>query len=335
MDARKAIEPGADSPVSRCHNTGVAEAPRSRAALAFLPAPVLRAVSFLLLALNTAICATVLLSLAVIKLVVPVNAVRRRIDPLLHTVAEQWIANNGIWIGLAQQVDWRVRGAEGLCCDEWYLVESNHQSWVDIFVLQKVLSRRIPMLKFFLKQQLIWVPLIGLAWWALDFPFMRRHSREYLAAHPEKRGADLARIRKSCEKFSLIPTSVMNFLEGKRFTRARHAEEQSPFRHLLRPKAGGIALALNAMGERFHSLLDVTLFYPGGAPSFGELLGGKLREVVVVIRELPIPGNLLGGDYASDPEFRSRVQSWVQELWSEKDRLLDQLASELAPPALA
>ena len=306
---------------------------RSRAPLAFLPPTGRRAVSFLLLALNTAVCATALLSLAIVKLVVPVNAVRQRIDPLLNTVARWWIAGNEIWIGLVQQVEWCVRGVEGLRHDEWYLVESNHQSWVDIFVLQKVLSPRIPMLKFFLKRELIWVPLIGLAWWALDFPFMRRYSSDYLDAHPEKRGEDLARIRKSCERFSLVPTAVMNFLEGTRFTSARHAAEESPYRHLLRPKAGGIALALNAMGERFHSLLDVTLFYPGGAPTFGDLLGGRLHEVVVVIRELPLPHDLLGGDYASDPAYRSHVQSWVHELWNEKDCLLDQLATDHAHPA--
>ncbi len=308
---------------------------RSRAPLALLPVPVRQAISLLALALNTAACGTVLLLFAVVKLVVPVNAVRRRIDPLLNGLARWWIANNGTWIALVQDVDWRVTGADGLRRDDWYLVESNHQSWVDIFVLQKVLSPRIPMLKFFLKHQLIWVPFAGLAWWALDFPFMRRYSREYLAAHPEKRRADLERIRKSCRKFSLVPTAVMNFLEGTRFTVPKHAGEPSPFRHLLPPKAGGIALALDAMGERFHSLLDVTLFYPGRVPSFADLLGGRVQQVVVVIRERPIPADLLGCDYASDPEFRLRVQSWVQELWSEKDRLLEELASETAPPPVA
>ena len=298
----------------------------SRAPLALLPVPVRQAFSLLALALNTAVCGTVLLLFAVVKLVVPVNAVRRRIDPLLNGVARWWITNNGIWIALVQDVEWRVTGVEGLRRD-WYLVESNHQSWVDIFVLQKVLSPRIPMLKFFLKRQLIWVPFAGLAWWALDFPFMHRYSREHLAAHPEKRQADLERIRKACEKFSLVPTAVMNFLEGTRFTGPKHAAEQSPFRHLLPPKAGGIALALDAMGERFHSLLDVTLFYPGGVPSFADLLGGRLGQVVVVIRERPIPADLLGRDYAADPEHRARVQSWVQELWSEKDRLLEELRS--------
>ncbi len=307
----------------------MADASRSRAPLAFLPAPLRWTVSFFSLAVNTGICAAALLSLAVIKLVIPVDAVRRRVDPWLHRIAELWISNNNVWIDLVQQIDFTVRGDDGLRPDGWYLVEANHQSWTDVFMLQRVLSRRIPMLKFFLKQQLIWVPLIGLAWWALDFPFMRRHSSAYLAAHPEKRGKDLERIRKSCEKFSLVPTSVMNFLEGTRFTAAKHEADGAQFRHLLRPKTAGIALALNAMGERFQSLLDVTLFYPGGAPSFGDLLAGRVRKVVMVIRELPIPPALLGGDYASDPEYRARAQGWVNGLWTEKDRLLDQLAAEL------
>ncbi len=309
------------------------DSPRRRAPLAFLPSPLLLAVSFSLLALNTILCGTVLLAFAVLKVVLPLNAVRRRIDPVLNGLTELWITNNSVWINLAQNVEWHVSGTDGLHRDGWYLVEANHQSWVDIFVLQRVLSRRIRLLKFFLKRELIWVPLVGLVWWALDFPFMRRYSSEYLEAHPEKRGEDLARIRKSCQKFSLVPTSVMNFLEGTRLTAAKHAAEKSPYRHLLRPRAGGIALALNAMGERFQALVDVTLFYPGGAPTFADLLGGKLHEVVVVIRELAIPPNLLGGDYASDPEYRSRVQAWVHDLWTEKDRLLEQLACEFAQPA--
>ncbi len=67
-----------------------------------------------------------------------------------------------------------MQGVDSLHQRGWYLVSSNHQSWVDILVLQRIFHGRIPFLKFFLKQELIWVPVIGLAWWALDFPFMKR-----------------------------------------------------------------------------------------------------------------------------------------------------------------
>jgi len=181
------------------------------------------------------------------------------------------------------------------------------------------LSRRIPLLKFFLKQQLIWVPVMGLAWWALEFPFMRRHSEVYLKKHPEMRGKDQATTRNACAKYALIPTSVMNFLEGTRFTAAKHARQQSPYAHLLKPKAGGMALALDAMGHKFQAILDVTIVYPDGAPSFTDFLQGKVRRIVVRVRRLPIPQHLMTGDYAQDPAFREAFSQWVQQLWREKD----------------
>ncbi|MBP6280027.1 MAG: 1-acyl-sn-glycerol-3-phosphate acyltransferase, partial [Rhodocyclaceae bacterium] len=188
--------------------------------------------------------------------------------------------------------------------------------------------RRIPLLKFFLKQELIWVPVMGLAWWALDFPFMRRHSEAYLKQYPEMRGKDQETTRKACEKFALIPTSVMNFLEGTRFTKTKHARQQSPYRHLLKPKAGGIALALNAMGEKFHSILDVTIVYPDGAPNFWQFLCGDLKHVVVHVQTLPVPPHLLSGDYANDPQVREAYSLWVKELWQRKDqKITDILAN--------
>jgi 1-acyl-sn-glycerol-3-phosphate acyltransferase len=220
---------------------------------------------------------------------------------------------------LTQRTNWDVQGIDGLNYRSWYLVNCNHQSWVDILVLQHLFNRRIPLLKFFLKQQLIWVPVMGLAWWALEFPFMRRHSEEYLKIHPEMRGKDQATTRKACEKFALIPTSVMNFLEGTRFTPAKHRRQKSPFQHLLKPKAGGMALALNAMGDKFQAILDVTIVYPDGAPQFTEFLKGRLKRVIVRVRSLAVPQHLVQGDYAGDPAVREAYQQWVHQLWLEKD----------------
>lgn len=294
--------------------------------LHFLPAFLRGSIASLLLVINTGVCGSVLLVFALVKLLVPIDAVRKRVDPILNWIAQQWIANNHVWEALTQRVSWKISGVQDLRRRGWYLIEANHQSWADIFVLQRALNRRVPLLKFFLKRELIYVPIIGVAWWALDFPFMRRYSEEYLEKHPEKRGKDLETIRASCAKFTLIPTSVMNFLEGTRFTPEKHAAQQSPYRHLLRPKAGGIALALNAMGEAFHSLLDVTIYYPGGIPTFWDYLCGRLGEVVVNVRELPIPRDLFHGDYTNDPTFRRRVQEWVTALWEEKDRMIDAMS---------
>ena len=279
------------------------------------------------LAVNAiAICAA-MLPVALVKLVLPFAAVRRGADRVLMALAQSWIGVNGWWMALVQRIRWDVTGLDGLRRKGWYLVSSNHQSWVDILVLQKVFHRRVPFLKFFLKRQLLYVPVMGLAWWALDFPFMKRRSGS--------RSADLATARKACEKFRQVPTSVMNFLEGTRFSQAKHDAQQSPYRHLLKPKMGGLATALSAMGERFDALLDVTIVYPDGVPTFWDLLCGKVQQVVVRVRERQIPPDLLGGDYEGDPAFRARMQAFVQEMWAEKDARIEEIVLALRKPAEA
>ena len=299
--------------------------------LNFLPSALVGLIAGLLMTLNALLWVPILLVFASVKFVLPFRPVRLAIDPILLFIAESWISCNSGWMGLTQRTTWDVQGIEGLDPHSWYLVNSNHQSWVDILVLQHLFNRRIPLLKFFIKQQLIWVPVMGLAWWALDFPFMRRHSEEFLKKHPELRGKDQETTRKACEKFALIPTSVMNFLEGTRFTLAKQAKQQSPYRHLLKPKAGGLALALNAMGDKFQAILDVTIVYPDGAPTFDHFLLGKMHRVVVRVRHLPIPQHVLQGDYANDPMFREAFAQWVQQLWRDKDA---QIAGILAASAL-
>src|SRR5674476_459413 len=281
--------------------------------LYFLPSPLVGLIAIVLMVANALFWVPILLLFSCVKLLIPVKKVRLLIDPILLHIAEAWIAGNSGWMRLTQRTTWDVQGIENLNYHNWYLVNCNHQSWVDILVLQRLFNRRIPLLKFFLKQQLIWVPVMGLAWWALDFPFMRRHSEEFLKKHPEMRGKDQATTRQACEKFALIPTSVMNFLEGTRFTPAKHQRQQSPYKHLLKPKAGGMALALNAMGDKFQAILDVTIVYPDGAPDFWQFLKGKLKHVTVRVRPLPVPQHLAQGDYAGDPAVREAYQKSVHQ----------------------
>ena len=273
----------------------------------------------LLLLSNVLFCVPVLLLVALAKLVLPGAGLRRRVDRMLLWIAQTWISNNSTWMRWTQKTVWDVQINTDLHPDRWYLVNCNHQSWVDILVLQHLLNRRIPLLRFFLKQQLIWVPFMGLAWWALDFPFMRRHSPQLLEKHPEMRARDQETTRRACEKFSHIPTSVMNFVEGTRFSPAKHAQQHSPYTHLLKPKAGGVATALSIMGQQFDAILDVTIVYPGGVPNFWQFLCARLPRVVVRARRLPVPRHLLQGDYHTDPDCRAAYAQWIQQLWQEKD----------------
>lgn len=293
--------------------------PKSPAPLA---STLLAVVTSSILIASTLVHCVPLFALALLKFLIPVPAVRTRLTRALIVVAESWISVNSTALAWLTPLEFHVEGDADLAYKGHYLVISNHQSWVDIPVLQRTFNKRIPFLKFFLKKELIWVPVLGLAWWALDFPFMKRHSRELLARHPELQGSDLATTRKACEKFRLVPVSVMNFLEGTRFTDERRKAQDSPYHHLLRAKAGGIAFVLGAMGDVLGSMLDVTIVYPEGQPTMVDLLGGRVGRVDVLIREREIPPELCGGDYENDAEFRERFQAWVGQLWLEKDELL-------------
>lgn len=288
-------------------------------------APVRGVITFFLLALNTVIVMVPILAVTLFKLLVPIKPWRVFCSAVLVWLAETWVIVNGGILAMMQRVHWDVQGLEHVSREGWYLVTCNHQSWTDILVLQRTFSRKAPFLKFFLKQELIWVPLIGIAWWALDFPFMKRHSKEYLAKHPEMRGKDMETTRKACEKFKEIPVSIMNFLEGTRFTQAKHDHQQSPYRYLLKPKSGGIAFVLSSMGGQLRSLLDVTIVYKENTHGFWDLMCGRVHHVIVRVTQRDIPADLAQGDYENDAVFRERFQAWVAQIWQEKDALIGNL----------
>ncbi|PLP99824.1 acyltransferase [Cupriavidus pauculus] len=318
------LESSAPQPPEKARQSASATRPRRLASLTGL-------LSATLLALNTLACFVPIVPLALLKLAIPTPAVRRRVDPWLNGIATGWVSRNTRWIARLQPEIWDVRGNTDLRLDDWYLVNCNHQSWVDIFVLQRVLNKRIPLLKFFLKQQLLYVPVIGLAWWALDFPFMKRYSKAQLRRNPALGRKDQETARLACEKFKLVPTSVMVFAEGTRFSAARRQSQSSPYRHLLKPRAGALATTLNAMGTQFRSMVDATIIYPDGVPSFWHLASGRAGRIVVRIRQIPIPDDFCGGDYAGDKAFRSAFHHWLAAQWDAKDRDIEAVMQTQRP----
>lgn len=237
-----------------------------------------------LLLLNTLVMIGPLLVFALLKLVLPGRG-RDYASAAVMWVAETWSEVDKVIFALCIPTQWDIRGVDTLRNDTSYLCVSNHQTWVDIPALIESLNRRVPFFKFFLKKELIWVPLLGLAWWGLDYPFMKRYSKAFLDKHPELKGKDLEITKAACELFKRQPVTVVNYLEGTRFTEAKREQQQSPYRHLLKPKAGGVAFVLAALGEQLDALLDVTIVYPGNkAPGFWDLLNGSISRVIIDIR---------------------------------------------------
>lgn len=291
----------------------------------FLPAIIVFPVHLILQILNLGLWALLIIALGLIKFLLPLKLVASLLNPIMHQMMFCFGVISVWLIKLTNRVEWDYNIKGELSKKNWYLMMPNHLSWLDIILLIDFSAGKIPAPKFFLKKELIWLPFVGLGAWALDMPFMQRFSREFVEKNPHLKGKDIETTRKSCEKFKHCPTTVINFVEGSRFTDEKHQMRKSTFQHLLPPKAGGIAFTLAAMGELFTNILDVTILYPENADSpMMDMLSGKLNRVVVQVDVLPVSEQNIG-DYFNDEQFKTRFQTWLNAVWENKDRLIGRI----------
>ncbi len=268
----------------------------------------------------------ILLPLTLLRALLPFGLAQATLSPLIVAVATQWVASNQLVYRLMHAPAWHLDYSAQLDPCRSYLLICNHQSWADIQVLFDLFHGRTHFLRFFLKKELIWIPIVGLACWALDMPFMKRHSKEAIASNPALRSEDLKTTRRFCEKYRRRPITVVNFLEGTRFTESKRAATASPYRHLLKPKSAGLSFTLNAMGEQFDGIIDVTLAYqPATKDRVWSWLCGEQSQMAIHVDTLPIPPDMIRGDYEGDEEFRARFQTWVNGIWSRKDARLERM----------
>lgn len=276
----------------------------------------------LMLVLETLVLGVFLFISIIWKLITPEKMRDKYANPFVEGVASLWVRLVLVWMKTVLRTEFDIQSQVKLSKQQWYLLVSNHQSWVDIFAIFQTTLGHTPLLKYFIKKELGRLPIVGQAWWALDYPFMQRHSREYLRKHPEKADDDLRATQKACEKFQYKPTAIVNFLEGTRFSEEKHSKQKSPFQHLLKPKAGGIAFAVQALGERFRAMLDFTIVYEGAPPSFWDMACGRVGKVTIMLRQLEIPEPFLTMDYTGNAQDKVSFQNWLQEIWQEKDQLI-------------
>lgn len=281
-----------------------------------------------LLSANLAFWGSIVLIVALPKFALPQGAVRRRLILLLARLAERWSAANNRIVDAFLPVEWDIDSmAAGKMVDRQghYLVIANHVSWADIFVVLRALHGRVAFLRFFLKQELMWMPIVGQAAAALEFPFMKRYTADYLARRPEKRGADLVTTRRACERYRSIPVAILNFLEGTRFTYQKHADQESPYRYLLRPHTGGAAFVVSSLGDQLDGVIDVTIAYPGHVITVWDFVSGRVPRVHVRVRCLEIPPVFFQEVITEPGAARQQFKEWVGNVWREKDALLARL----------
>ncbi|HEX8155314.1 MAG TPA: acyltransferase [Thermoanaerobaculia bacterium] len=291
------------------------------------------ALVLVILFLNLCLWGLPIVAFSFVKFVLPQGQARRRLILFLASLAERWGAGNHRIFDWFLDVDWDIEGLGETRYDGRYLLISNHSSWVDIFAIMRAFQHKTALVRFFLKSELIWLPIVGQACWALEFPFMKRYTPEELEKHPEKRGKDLETTRLACRRFQAIPVTIVNFVEGTRFKREKHAEQQSPYRHLLRPRIGGIAFVVSSMGAMLDAMFDVTITYPGADVTFWRFITGRVPRVVVRIRTIRIPDEFFATNITEAGPDRERFKAWMSRLWEEKDALLDELPGAPQPAA--
>ena len=255
----------------------------------------------------------------------------KKIDETNIQLANSWIGvNNQLIEKVLHNLNWEITIDERLDLNLQgrYLMMCNHQSWVDTTVNQYFGLTRMPLTRFFTKWELIFIPFVVQSFKILGFPMMKRHTKEQIAKNPELKDRDLLEARKACEQLLSQPFTLLNYLEGTRFTEEKHAQQQSPYKNLLKPKAGGLALALGILGDQIDAFVDMTIVYPEGAPDFGDFWLGDVSRIAVDLRKIEIPAWVMGGNYEDDPVYRERFQHWVDQIWTEKDQLITQLKAK-------
>ena len=251
-------------------------------------------------------------------------------DKAVIKIANHWInSNNALIDTILPQKDWRISLPDDVHINGKYLLICNHQSWVDTSVVQYISQDRLPLTRFFTKFELIYIPIVGQTFYFLDFPMMRRHSKKKIAKNPDLKGQDIIEAKRACALLKGKPFTLLNYLEGTRFTSAKRDKQRSPYKHLLKPRAGGLALAISALGSDIDGILDMTIVYPDGIPNYGDLWQGNIQRLGVDVRYMKTPDGLSSaiqsGGYENEDSVKAEMFDWVAQLWQDKDIRIDEM----------
>jgi 1-acyl-sn-glycerol-3-phosphate acyltransferase len=258
--------------------------------------------------LNLVFWCVPLLGLAILKRFVP--SLRSRVDAKLEWIYRTAVRIDDAWLNHVVGVEW-TRPELDLDKDANLIVLANHVCWADILVIQSIVARRGPILKFLSKRELVFIPIFGAIFWAFDFPVIRRRSGSG-ESEAERRRQDLSAIRSACAVLANRPGALVNFAEGTRFEAAKHRKQGSQYAHLLEPRVGGLAALIDAIDDSRLRILDLTLHYDEPR-TFWAFLSGRIRRVgveaeLVDVREVP-------------KDREGRIE-WLADRWRRKDQQL-------------
>ena len=268
--------------------------------------------------------AVTLLTIVNIPRIIPNKNLKISLGSFSNTMGSATVACITSALRMLHKLEWNFQIPKDVDTDTWYIAMSNHQSWADIFILLAAGHKRIPLLKFFMKKELQWIPIIYLVHKTVDMPFLNRHSRAQIQANPELKKVDFENAKKAAKRFSRNPSTAFSFAEGTRFNLQKHSVQQSPYPNLLRPKVGALAIALSGMPE-VNTLIDFTVVYATEKRSTWDFLCGELNKAKVVAKTYTLPEKLKNRSFEEEEDYRRDFQTFVDAIWSEKQQTIKDL----------
>ncbi|ASG67239.1 acyltransferase [Francisella halioticida] len=256
---------------------------------------------------------------SLVKLIIPVKSIRYFCTSAVEYFVSIWVSYAILITKIFSPTEIKLEQSASLDRNSSYLIICNHKSWLDTFILMLAFHKKIAFPKFFMKFQVFFIPILGLIAWALEFPAMKRYSKEYLASNPEKKGEDLNKTFDYCKNLSLRPTAIINFVEGTRFTLEK--AKKSNYKNLLNSKAGGIAVILKSLSERIVGILNTTIVYDNPEQTLWDFMVRKTKKIKVKVDFIPISEVPLG-DYFNSEKDKKSFQDWLNDVWQKNDKYI-------------
>ena len=258
------------------------------------------------------------------RAIFPFKSLKIKLSKISNTIGEYTVYGLKIIMKIMHRDAMQVFDNNEFDKNQWYMAVSNHQSWADIFILLVAAHKRIPLLKFFMKKELAWIPFVFLANKTLNMPFVNRHSKKQLEKNPNLRFKDYENTLLACKRFLRSPSTIFSYAEGTRNNSTKHKAQNSPYKNLLIPRVGGIATALSAM-PNIDVLVDYSVVYKTNKRGAWAFLKGDMRDVKVSVKKYNIPENLKNKNYSTDEEYRKNFKIWIEGIWEEKDKEIERL----------
>ena len=255
-------------------------------------------VSLTAITLNLLFWIPALIVLALLKAVVRQPAILSFMDAIVDRIYRVAVWFDHFWLTRVLKIKLDVHGDVPSDRLSNCIVISNHRSWFDILLLQSLVVRKGPLLMFLIKQELIYVPVVGWICMALNSPRLNRGKSEH------GRDRDYASVASASQR----PGALMNFIEGTRFTPEKHDQQGSEYRHLLKPRSGGFRVMLQNLPAA--PIFDFTLVYPKDGLTFWQCLNGEHLNYRIYINMFE------AGEVPQEPT------EWLAKRWQEKDQLL-------------